>query len=202
MGYEHLLFYHYTHPSDGSVGKYPIFLSILRRFDQKKQGQIILRESGIAYVILLVFLFFGAYVMRGLHISTSALSISGGIVLFIIAIRMIFPEKLSAKGEEEVEEPLVVPLAVPLTAGPSALAVLVLFSTRYPGNVLTMFAAVSIATIIFTIIMLCSRYLMNVLGKRGLIAVERLMGLVLTMISIQMFLSGITDYIAHLHQNF
>lgn len=177
------------------LGNIPIFLSVLRKFDPKAQGKIIVRESFIAYIILLIFLFFGAYVMHGLHISTEALSISGGIILFIISIRMIFPEK-SPGGQEEVEEPLIVPLAVPLTAGPSALAILVLFSTRYPGHTLTMFAAVSIAIILFTVIMLCSRYLMKILGRRGLIAIERLMGMVLTMISVQMLLSGIAAYIA------
>ena len=179
------------------LGNIPLFLSTLKKFDSKTQGRIIIRECAIAYLILLVFLFFGVYLMHGLHISTEALSISGGIILFIIAIRMIFPEKSNGAREEVTEEPLIVPLAVPLTAGPSALAILVLFSTRFPGHSLTMFIAVTISTVVFTIIMLCSRYLMKFLGRRGLIAIERLMGMVLTMISIQMLLSGIVQYIAH-----
>jgi len=133
--------------------------------------------------------------MHGLHISTAALSVAGGIILFIISIRMIFPNEAPSSREEEYDEPLIVPLAIPFTAGPSALATLVLFASRYPDHTAILFTGVVIACIIFTIIMLFSRYLMNLLGKRVLIAFERLMGMILTTIAVQMFLSGILSYI-------
>lgn len=178
------------------LGNIPVFFSILKKYDPKRQTRIILRESAIAFLILVLFVFFGHYILLGLHITTPALNIAGGIILFIIAIRMIFPGAAQAFGKEEhVEEPLIVPLAVPLTAGPSAIAIVMVFVTRNPAHVWLVFFAVVIASIIFVAIMLCSRYLMKVLGQRGLTAVERLMGLILTTIAVQMFLTGVIHYI-------
>lgn len=179
------------------LGNIPVFLSILKRFDPQKQARIILRECIIAFVLLSLFVFFGQYIMHGLKITMPALSIAGGVILFIIAIRMIFPPEHVADKRENLEEPLVVPLAVPLTAGPSSMAVVLLFVTTDPGRMWLIFSAVVIASFIFTVIMLCSRFLMKVLGNRGLTALERLMGMILTTVAVDLFLSGVTQY---LHQ--
>lgn len=176
------------------LGNIPIFLSILRSVDPKRHAWIILRESFIAFVILVIFLFFGKYIMSGLHLTEPALGISGGIILFLIALRMIFPEKPSTTPEKLDEEPFIVPMAVPLTAGPSAMAIVLLFATREPQHLGLLFMAIVIASIAFTIILLASRYLMNILGKRGLLAMERLMGMILTTVAVQMFLSGVMTY--------
>lgn len=176
------------------LGNIPVFLTILRKYNTRDQIRIILRESIIAFIILSLFVFLGRYILHGLHIRTPALSITGGIILFIIAMRMIFPpEQKTVK--EDFEEPLIVPLAVPLTAGPSAMAMVLLFVTRDPYHLLLVFSGVLIASIIFTVIMLCAPLLMKALGKRGLTAIERLMGMILTTIAVQMFLSGITQYL-------
>lgn len=179
------------------LGNIPVFLSILQRFSEAQQARIICRETMIAFLILVVFLLFGRYIMHWLHLSTDALSIAGGIILFLIAIRMIFPvpQPLATSEEKQHEEPFIVPLAVPLTAGPSALATVLLFTTREPNHLGLMFGAVVIATIFFLVIMLCSRYLMRLLGKRGLIAIERLMGMILTAVAVQMFLTGVQHFI-------
>jgi len=179
------------------LGNIPVFLSILKKFDPRTQNKIILRESLIAFIIMVVFLFFGKYIMHGLHVTRPALGIAGGLILFIIAIRMIFPPpEKKPSTDDHFEEPLIVPLAVPLTAGPSALATVLLLVTQKPGMILTTFIAVAIACVAFAIIMLGSRYLMRLLGNRGLIAVERLMGMLLTTISVQMFLTGIAQYMS------
>ena len=176
------------------LGNIPVFLSILKRYDVRTQIRIILRESVIAFLILSLFVFFGRYILHGLHITTSALSVSGGVILFIIAVRMIFPiEQKTAK--EDFEEPLIVPLAVPLIAGPSAMAVVLLFVTRDLYHLWSIFFGVFIASLIFTLIMLWAPFLMKILGKRGLTAIERLMGMILTTIAVQMFLSGIAEYL-------
>lgn len=181
------------------LGNIPIFLSILHKFDPRRQQQIILRECGIAFLVLLLFLFAGKHILQGLSITTPALSIAGGIILFIIAIKMIFPpEKQTFSSDDLLAEPLVVPLAVPLTAGPSAIATLLLFANRDPNHWTLLLLAVIIACVVFTLIMLSSRYLMKLLGNRGLIAIERLMGMILTTISVQMFLMGLLQY---LHQS-
>ncbi len=177
------------------LGNIPIFLSILRKFEARTQNKIILRESLIAFLVLVVFLFFGRYILHGLSITTSALSVAGGIILFLISIRMIFPQDRYNIKEDSFEEPLIVPLAVPLTAGPSAIAMLLLFTARAPDQSFAIFIAVVCACVVFCAIMLAARYLMKFFGKRGLVAIERLMGMILTTISVQMFLTGIVDYI-------
>ncbi|MFW0094646.1 MAG: MarC family protein [Coxiella endosymbiont of Haemaphysalis qinghaiensis] len=179
------------------LGNIPVFLAILRNYDTRTQTRIILRESAIAFIILGLFVFFGHYILHGLHITTPALGIAGGVILFIIALRMIFPSKQKA-AKEDFEEPLIVPLAVPLTAGPSAMAMVLLFVTRDPHHLWLVFLGVLIASIMFTAIMLFAPFLMKILGKRGLTAIERLMGMILTTISVQMFLSGIAQYL-HYH---
>lgn len=179
------------------LGNIPVFLSILRHFPQNRQKQIILRETIVAFIILSVFLFCGQYIMRGLNITASALSIAGAIILFLIAIRMIFPPDKKITKEDQ-EEPFIVPLAVPLTAGPSAIAMVLLFVTKDPGHQSMLFVAVLMATIAFLVIMLLGQQLMRVLGKRGLIAIERLMGMILTTIAVQMFLNGVVTYTHHL----
>ncbi|MFW0089463.1 MAG: MarC family protein, partial [Coxiella endosymbiont of Haemaphysalis japonica] len=176
------------------LGNIPVFLAILRNYDTRTQTRIILRESAIAFIILGLFVFFGHYILHGLHITTPALGIAGGVILFIIALRMIFPSKQKA-AKEDFEEPLIVPLAVPLTAGPSAMAMVLLFVTRDPHHLWLVFLGVLIASIMFTAIMLFAPFLMKILGKRGLTAIERLMGMILTTISVQMFLSGIAQYL-------
>lgn len=179
------------------LGNIPVFLSVLKRFEPRRQIRIIIREVAIAFVVLTVFLFFGSYIMNWLSLSTDALSIAGGIILFLIAIRMIFPPEKKDTDDEEEEEPFIVPLAVPLTAGPSALAMVLLFATRDPDKIFSLFAAVIIATFIFLVILLCAPFLMKVLGRRGLIAVERLMGMILTTVAVQMLLSGIVHFVNH-----
>lgn len=180
------------------LGNIPVFLAILKKFSPRRQMQIIIREAVIAFIVLSMFVFFGEYILHGLHITMPALSIAGGVILFIIALRMIFPPpKFVEKDEHEEEEPIVVPLAVPLTAGPSAMAVVLLFVTSQPTHMWLIFAALVIASVIFTVIMLCSRYLMKILGHRGLTALERLMGMILTTVAVEMFLSGVTQFLQH-----
>lgn len=176
------------------LGNVPVFLSVLKGIHPKRQSFIIVRETFIAFIILMLFLFFGSYILNGLHITESALNISGGIILFIIALRMIFPVAETKSPDMIHGEPFIVPLAIPLTAGPSSLATVLLFATQEPEKIWVWFSALTISSIIFAIILLCSRMLMKILKPRGLIAMERLMGMLLTTVSVQMFLSGLNQY--------
>lgn len=178
------------------LGNIPVFLSLLKRYDPKTQARIITRETCIAFLILTLFLFSGKFIMGGLHLTPEALRVSGGIILFIIALRLIFPQDKTLSKEEEEDEPFIVPMAIPLIAGPSALATVVLFATRNPGYLWNEFIAVMIASAVFLVLMLLSRYLMRILGRRGLKALERLMGMILTTVAVQMFLGGIKAYMA------
>lgn len=175
-------------------GNLPVFLSLLQDFDPKRRRQIIIREMVIALAVLVLFLFFGKYILTGLHISDPALSIAGGVILFLIALRMIFPAGNTSAESSGGVEPVVVPLAVPLIAGPSTMATVILFSTQYPGRSLEWLAALSIAWTVTCGILLASDGIARILGNRGLKAIERLSGMILTTIAIQMLLTGVAEF--------
>lgn len=172
------------------LGNVPLFLSVLRPISPKKRKLIILRESFIAFVVLTIFLLFGQYILESMHISQPALSIAGGIILFLIAIRMIFPNAAYEEAGKQVSDPFIVPLAVPLIAGPSTMAMVMLIANQAPYDMLRWFIALFIAWLITTTILVFADYLRKILGERGLTAVERLMGMILTTMAVQMFLNG------------
>lgn len=177
------------------LGNIPVFLSVLRSVDANRRRRIILRELVIALAVLVLFLLFGRYILRAMNISAPALSVGGGVVLFIISLRMIFPELRSGAtaggGPESTEEPLIVPLAVPLVAGPSAMATLILFSTQYPERIGAWFIALLAAWTVSVAVLLAGEFLRRVLGTRGLAAMERLMGMILVTVAVQMVLTGL-----------
>jgi len=177
------------------LGNLPIVLSILKHIDPKRRRIVLIRELLFALLILMLFLFAGQSIMDFLHVQPETLSISGGIILFIIAIKMIFPSAGSITGLAAGEEPFIVPLATPLIAGPTVIATLLLLSSQNPSQLLELSAAVMLAWGGTFIILLFNGFFHKVLGERGLKAVERLMGLLLVMISTQMFLDGIKAYV-------
>jgi multiple antibiotic resistance protein len=180
------------------LGNIPVFISILNSVDPGKRQAIILRESLIAFVLLALFLFFGKYILHGLGITEPALGIAGGIILFLIALKMIFPDA-NPTPERQIGEPFIVPLAIPLIAGPSALATVLLFATQSPEKISQWFIALVIASLIVTGILLFSNVLRKFFGPRGLIALERLMGMILTTVAVQMFLTGVGNYFSAMH---
>jgi multiple antibiotic resistance protein len=181
------------------LGNIPLFLSVLSDIDPARRRKISLGEREIALAILVAFLFFGKYILRGMNISQPALSIGGGIVLFLIALRMIFPGRSAAVVETNArdEEPLIVPLAVPLIAGPSAMATLILFSTQEPERITAWLIALLIAWAASATILFAADALRKTLGRRGLAALERLMGMILTTMAVQMLLTGIGMFLEH-----
>lgn len=177
------------------LGNIPLFLSVLNHVSPKKRQKIILRETFIAFVILVFFLFFGQYILQGMHISEPALEIAGGIILFLIAIRMIFPPENHENRAREKHEPFIVPLAVPLIAGPSTMTLVMLMASQEPSKTMLWFVALAIAWFITTVILVFADSLRKVLGERGLIAIERLMGMILTTMAVQMFLAGLAEFL-------
>lgn len=175
------------------LGNVPFFLSSLSHIDPKRQNRIVIRELLIAYLVLVVFLFVGLHLLTLLHISNRALTISGGVILFLIALRMVFPSQ-DRRLQEDIEgEPFIVPLAIPYVAGPSALATEVLLMSQEPERWPEWLAALTIAWLASAIILLLGSQLRTLLGNKGLIAVERLMGMVLVAVAVQMFLNGIEE---------
>jgi multiple antibiotic resistance protein len=176
------------------MGNVIILLSLLKNVEARRRPWIILRESFIAFVVLMLFVFFGKYILHGLGLSEEALSIAGGIILFLIALKMIFP-KQNDESAIAMGEPLVVPLAIPLIAGPSALATVSLLTTQQGVHLPTVIMAVIVASVASAVILLLSGSLRRLLGDRGLIAIERLMGMILTTLAVQMFLTGIASFL-------
>ncbi|GAK18846.1 LOW QUALITY PROTEIN: multiple antibiotic resistance protein MarC [Vibrio sp. JCM 19053] len=177
------------------LGNLPIVLSILKHIDPKRRRKVLIRELLFALLILMLFLFAGQSILSFLHVQPETLSISGGIILFIIAIKMIFPSAGSITGLAAGEEPLLFPMAIPMIAGPSVIAALLLLSSQHPEKMLEMSASVVIAWGATFFILMFYGFFNRLLGERGLKAVERLMGLLLVMISTQMFLDGVKSYI-------
>ncbi|MBI5447110.1 MAG: NAAT family transporter [Gammaproteobacteria bacterium] len=176
------------------LGNVPLALSVLRQIKPKRRMAILLRESLFAFFILAVFLFWGGFILDGLSITQEALQVAGGMILFLIAIKMIFPPTDETR-ETVVTEPFLVPLAIPMIAGPSAIATVILFSTQYTEQMPTLFLALVIASVILMAVLLFANQLQRVLGEKGLIAVERLMGMLLTTIAVQMFMDGVHGYL-------
>ena len=178
------------------LGNIPVFLSVLKKVEnESRKRKILIREPAIALIVMLVFLFVGQYFLKWLNLRQEAVQIAGGIVLFLIALRMIFPTEKGVMGDLPEGEPFIVPLAVPLLAGPSTLAMLILLARSQPDRIFDWLIAVLGAWGVTSLIMLSSGKLHKLLGMRGLIAVERLMGMVLVAISVQMLLDGITTYL-------
>jgi multiple antibiotic resistance protein len=171
-------------------GNIVVIHNALSRVPAERRTAVLLRELLIALGILLFFLFAGSFTLALLGIRQDALSISGGILLFLIALGMVFPEK-SVIHENGTEEPFIVPIAVPLIAGPSAIALLLLISSRNPGDQGSSALAILLAWVGTTAVLVVSPRLIRLFGKRGTQALERLMGLMLILISVQMFLDGI-----------
>jgi multiple antibiotic resistance protein len=177
------------------LGNVPLFLSVLNNVEPKRRQRIILRETFIAFIILALFLFFGQYILEGMHISEPALQIAGGIILFLIAIRMIFPEHSQDDKTQLSGEPLIVPLAIPLIAGPSTMTMVMLLANQAPYDMFRWFIALTTAWFITTVILVFADSLRKILGERGLTAIERLMGMILTTMAVQMFLSGFEQFL-------
>jgi MarC family membrane protein len=177
-------------------GNVPIVLAALENVAPARRPRIVVRECIAAYVILLAFLFGGQTFLAWLGLSETSLAIAGGIILFLIALRMVFRHPEGLFGDAPGEEPFLVPLAIPAIAGPSALATVMLMVSRDPAHRLAWVIALTAAMIVTTIVLVASGRLQRVLGDRGMIAVERLMGLVLTAIAVQMLLDGLRSFIS------
>jgi MarC family membrane protein len=173
------------------LGNIPFFLPALATCDPARRNWVTARELLIAFAVMVAFLFAGPTVLRLLNVTEPALTIAGGVVLFLIALRMVFPSPERSMQEKIEGEPFIVPLAIPYVAGPSTLATEVLLMSREPERWPAWLSALTIAWFVTACIILFGSRLSRFLGQRGLIAMERLMGMVLVAVAIQQFLTGI-----------
>ena len=176
-------------------GNIPVFLSILEGVPPSRRRVVLVRELLLALCVIVVFVFCGRYVMSFLGLRQESVSIAGGIILFLIALRMVFPSSGTQTGKYLEGEPFLVPLAIPLVAGPSLLAVLLVLSTAGLETLLVLLFAAVLAWAATFLVLFSSTFLVRFLTRRGLVAVERLMGMVLIALSVQLFLEGVSSYL-------
>lgn len=179
-------------------GNIPFFVAELNHVQPKRRQRVMIRELLFALVVLAAFLFSGQYILDALHITGPALTAAGGCLLFLIAIKMVFPGRRDTTVEETSGEPFLVPLAIPYVAGPSTMAALLLIMNREPHRWPEWLLAVVLAWLASSVIIASSTPLARVLGKRGLIAIERLMGMLLVGIAVQMLMTGIASFVKSL----
>ena len=177
------------------LGNVPVFLSVLKPLPPHRQRVVLVRELLIALGVLMAFLWGGKYALELMHLRQESVAIAGGIVLFLIGIRMIFPRPEGLLGELPDGEPFIVPLAIPLIAGPSGMAAVMLMGSNEPHRLGEWSLALLLAWAATAAILLCAPLLYRLLGRRALSAVERLMGMLLVANSVQMLLDGLSAYL-------
>jgi MarC family membrane protein len=176
-------------------GNVPLANAMLAEVSGRRRRLVILRECAIAFAVLVLFMIFGRAFLELMHLSETSLSIAGGVILFMIAIRMVFGHPEGAFGAQQVGEPFIVPLAIPLIAGPSALATVMLMASDKPEKIGTWIAALTVTMLVTSTILVCGDRLQRWLGDRAMQAIERLMGLILTAIAVEMLLGGIRAFV-------
>nr|WP_145546687.1 MarC family protein [Variovorax boronicumulans] len=179
------------------LGNVPVVLSLLKDVPRQRRLWVITRECAIATVMLLLFMLGGDALLKAMRLSQVALEIAGGVILFLIALGMAFPSMgVTVAGAEPEGEPLLVPLAIPLLAGPSALATVVLLASRQPDRAWSWTAAIVLAMVVVWAVLASAQVLSRRLGASGLVALERFMGLLLAAMAVEMMISGVQQVIA------
>jgi MarC family membrane protein len=179
------------------IGNIPLFVSLLRQVDPKRRVRVIVRECAIALAVLLIFAPFGSSLLELFGLSDRSLNLAGGVILFLIALRMIFHGPEGIFGEAPSGEPFIVPLAIPSIAGPAAIATVVLLVSRAPQRLTEWLLAVTVAIAVSLVVLVFAERISRWLSERVLAAFERLMGLLLTAIAVEMLLRGIEGFVRH-----
>ncbi|MBK7292533.1 MAG: MarC family protein [Holophagaceae bacterium] len=180
------------------LGNIPLFVGLLRQVDPARRQRIIVREVLFAFVILVFFAVFGQNVLKLMHLTDTSLGIAGGVILFLIALKMVFPHAEGPSDHRIHGEPFLVPLAIPFIAGPSAIATVLLLVSRDPHRLWEWLGALSVAMAISAVVLGFAEKISDFLGEKVTMAFERLMGLVLTAIAIEMLLAGIQKFVLQL----
>ncbi|WP_189685521.1 MarC family protein [Pseudorhodoferax aquiterrae] len=179
------------------LGNVPVVLSLLKDVPRQRRLWVITRECAIATLMLLLFMLGGDALLKAMRLSQVALEIAGGVILFLIALGMAFPSMgVTVASAEPEGEPLLVPLAIPLLAGPSALATVVLLASRQPDRAWSWTAAIVLAMVVVWAVLASAQVLSRRLGPSGLVALERFMGLLLAAMAVEMLISGVQQVIA------
>ena len=179
-------------------GNVPLFVSAMAQVAPKRRWKVVVRECLIAFLVLLLFMFFGGHLLEAMQLSQISLRIGGSVILFLIALRMVFPQPGGPFGELPGGEPFIVPLAIPAIAGPSALATVLLFSSDSKMEVIVHVGALVAVAVVWLVVFLSAEQLQKKLGPQVMTAFERLMGLILSAMAVEMFLAGIREFVKSL----
>ena len=180
------------------IGNIPLFVALLRPVAPERRVLVILRECAIALAVLVAFVVFGRWLLELFGLSDQSLTLAGGVILFLIALRMIFRGPEGIFGDSPSGEPLIVPLAIPSIAGPAAIATVILLVSRAPQRMAEWLAAVAVTMAVSLAALLLAERIVIWVGERVLTAFERLMGLLLTAIAVEMLLRGTEGFVRHL----
>ena len=175
-------------------GNIPLFISALKKVSPERRKVVLLRELMIALLIMVIFLFLGGWFMRAFGIHSFSLSIAGGLILFIISAKLVFGNEDNPTTDPKEEEPFIVPLAIPLVAGPAVLSIIMILSAQHANKWVTL-GAILAASVFNSAILMLSFPISNLLGKRGLAAIERLSGMILVLMSVNMIMDGVSEFI-------
>ncbi len=176
------------------LGSLPVFIPIMRAVPPERRRWVAAREVVIAFLVLFTFMFLGDAFLRLMRLSERSLEVAGGVILLMVAIRMIFSHADGVYGTPEDKEPLIFPLAVPLLAGPSAMATVLLLASRQPDQLMSWVGALSAAMAVSAVVLLLCDHIRRWVGDSVVSATEKLMGLVLTAIAVEMILAGLKRY--------
>ncbi|MBU6437266.1 MAG: MarC family protein [Betaproteobacteria bacterium] len=175
-------------------GSLPIFISVMKHVPDARKRRVAVRETAIAFGVLVVFMFSGAKLLEIMRLSERSLEVAGGVILLMVAIRMVFSSGAGVYGVEEGREPLIFPLAVPLLAGPSAMATVLLLASRQPTRIVEWIGALTCAMLVSGVVLVLAERIRKIVGRSVVSAMEKLMGLVLTAIAVDMILVGLKRY--------
>lgn len=176
------------------LGSLPVFIPLMRQVAPQRRRRVAVREVLIAFSVLFAFMFFGDVFLRVMRLSERSLEVAGGVILLMVAIRMIFSHEGGVYGTPEGKEPFIFPLAVPLLAGPSAMATVLLLASRQPDKLMSWVGALCGAMVVSGAVLLLCERIRKLLGDSVVSALEKLMGLVLTAIAVEMILAGLKQY--------
>jgi len=176
------------------LGNIPLFLSSTKNVRPERRQRVIARELLISLVLMVAFLFVGGKLLNLLHVGQPALAVGGGLILMLIAIRMVFPSAQTSLAESIDGEPFIVPMAVPYVAGPSVLATEAILMTQMPDRWPMLLLALLACWFVVAIILYASGFLQRILGDKVLNALERLAGMILIVLAAQMLLDGLGQF--------
>ncbi|HTQ75304.1 MAG TPA: MarC family protein [Burkholderiales bacterium] len=180
------------------IGNIPLFVTLLRPVAPERRVRVILRECAIAFTVLVAFALSGSWLLELFGLSDQSLALAGGVILFLVAVRMIFRGPEGIFGDSPSGEPMIVPLAIPSIAGPAAIATVILLVSRAPQRMAEWLAAIAVAMAVSLATLLLSERISRWVGDRAIAAFERLMGLLLTAIAVEMLLRGVEGFVRHL----